>query len=74
MSVSSTPSQGTKILHALQHVLKKQNPQVPLKVHMGFPGGSDGKEYTCNAGDPGSILGQEDPPEKAWQPTAVFLL
>ena len=23
----------------------------------GFPGGSDGKEFTCNAGDPGSILG-----------------
>ena len=24
---------------------------------MGFPGGSDGKESACNAGDPGSILG-----------------
>ena len=24
---------------------------------MGFPGGSDGKESTCNAGDPGSIPG-----------------
>ena len=24
---------------------------------MGFPGGSDGKESTCNAGDPGFILG-----------------
>ena len=23
----------------------------------GFPGGSDGKESTCNAGDPGSISG-----------------
>ena len=23
----------------------------------GFPGGSDGKESACNAGDPGSILG-----------------
>ena len=23
----------------------------------GFPGGSDGKESTCNVGDPGSILG-----------------
>ena len=22
---------------------------------MGFPGGSDGKEHTCNAGDPGLI-------------------
>ena len=24
---------------------------------MGFPGGSDGKESACNAGDVGSILG-----------------
>ena len=24
---------------------------------MRFPGGSDGKEFTCNAGDPGSISG-----------------
>ena len=24
---------------------------------MRFPGGSDGKESTCNAGDPGSIPG-----------------
>ena len=24
---------------------------------MGFPGGSDGKESACNAGDPGLILG-----------------
>ena len=24
---------------------------------MGFPGGSDGKESTCNSGDPGSIPG-----------------
>ena len=25
---------------------------------MGFPGGSDGKESACNAGDPGSIPSQ----------------
>ena len=24
---------------------------------LGFPGGSDGKESTCNVGDPGSIPG-----------------
>ena len=28
-----------------------------LIVIMGFPGGSDGKESACNAGDPGSIPG-----------------
>ena len=30
----------------------------------GFPGGSDGKESACNAGDPGQSLGLEDPLEK----------
>ena len=27
---------------------------------MGFPGGSDGKESACNAGDLSSIPGQKD--------------
>ena len=31
---------------------------------LGFSGGSDSKESTCNAGDLSSILGQEDPLEK----------
>ena len=31
---------------------------------MGFPGGSDGKESACNAGDPGSIPGSERSPEE----------
>ena len=31
----------------------------------GLPGGSDGKESTCNAGDPGSILGSGISPEEA---------
>ena len=34
-------------------------------VHiLGFPAGSDVKKSACNAGDPGSILGWEDPLEK----------
>ena len=41
------------------------DPFIPLfKKYWGFSGGSDGKESACNAGDPGSILGQEDPLEK----------
>ena len=28
-----------------------------LYICLGFPGGSDGKEPTCNAGDPGLIPG-----------------
>ena len=31
---------------------------------MGFPGGSDGKESDCHAGDPGSIPGLGRPLEK----------
>ena len=41
---------------------------------MGFPGGSDSKEYTCNVGDLGSISGLgRFPWRRAWQPTLVFL-
>ena len=29
---------------------------------MGFPGGSDGKESACNAGDPSLILGSRRSP------------
>ena len=28
-----------------------------IQHHLGFPGGSDGKESACSAGDPGSIPG-----------------
>ena len=30
---------------------------LPPLAHGGFPGGSDGKEYACNAGDAGWIPG-----------------
>ena len=41
---------------------------------MGFPGGSDGKECACNAGNLGSIPGLGMIPwKRAWQPTSVFL-
>ena len=33
-------------------------------INEGFPDGSDGKESTCNAGDPGSIPGSGRPPEE----------
>ena len=32
--------------------------------HMGFSGGSEGKESACNAGDPGSTPGLERSPEE----------
>ena len=41
---------------------------------MGFPGGSDGKESACNAGDPGSVPGSGGSPgEGNGKPTPVFL-
>ena len=40
---------------------------------MGFPGGSDGKESACSAGDLSSIPGSGRLLEK-WQPTPEFLL
>ena len=39
-----------------------------------FSCGSDGKEFACNAGDPGSIPGLGSFPwRRAWPPTPVFL-
>ena len=35
-----------------------------MYIYMGFPSGSEVKASACNAGDPGSILGSEDPLEK----------
>ena len=40
---------------------------------MGFPGGSDGKESTCNAGDPGSTPGLGRSPGGGNVPTPVFV-
>ena len=34
----------------------------PAMLLLGFPGGSDGKEFACSAGDPGSIPGSGRPP------------
>ena len=43
-------------------------------VFGGFSSGSDSKEFACNAGDPGSIIGFEKIPwRRECQPTPVFL-
>ena len=36
----------------------------PREAWQGFPGGLNGKESTCNAGDPGSIPGSRRSPEE----------
>ena len=40
---------------------------------LGFPGGSEGKESACNAGDWGQYLGWEYSWRREWLPTPVFL-
>ena len=40
---------------------------------LGFPGSSDGKESSCNDGDPGSIPGLEDPLEEGMATHASIL-
>ena len=37
---------------------------IQMGITMGFPGGSDAKEFICSVGDLGSIPGQEDPMEE----------
>ena len=46
-----------------------------LRDFSGFPGASDCKESTCNAGDLGSIpgSGRVFPWRREWLPTPVFL-
>ena len=39
--------------------------QIIYFIRKGFPGGSVGKESTCNAGDPNLILGSGRPPGEA---------
>ena len=46
-----------------------------LLLFLVLPGGSDGKESPCNAGDPGLIPGSGKIPwRRKWQHTPVFLL
>ena len=44
-------------------------------IYLGFPGGSVGKESTCNVGDLGSVPGLGRSPEEGNRlPTTVFWL
>ena len=57
-----------------KHIMKIKANHFLLWCLSGFPGGSDGKEYACKAGDLGSIpwVGKI-PWRRAWQPTPEFL-
>ena len=43
-------------------------------LYRGFPGGSDGKESTCNSGDPGSIPGSGRSPGEGMATHSSILL
>ena len=48
--------------------------RLPTRVFLGFPGGSEGKEFACNVGIPGfgPWVGKI-PWRREWLPTPVFL-
>ena len=50
--------------HQWKKVLTKSPYDSAHTIKWGFPSGSDSKESACDAGDLGSIPGQEDPLEK----------
>ena len=53
--------------------LKHLNILSTLQILVVFPGGSDGEESACNAGDLGSILGLGRFPVEVLQPPPIFL-
>ena len=54
--IPPTEKRACKKLGGIQANRSHQFPS-PREIWWGFPGGSDGKEYACNAGDLGSIPG-----------------
>ena len=69
MAVKENAHLWSLVLGALTSLqLKSHNPEDTE----GFPGGSDGKESACNAGDLDSVPGRF-PKRREWLPTPVFL-
>ena len=53
--------------------LQWRSGRLPTPVFLGFPGGTDGEESTCNVGILGSIPELGRSLRGAWQLTPVFL-
>ena len=47
--------------------------EIPQLISKNFPGGSDGKESACNAGDLDLSRVEKMPWGREWMPTPVFL-
>ena len=60
--------------HPIDYLEGTKGPSLKAQMIKVFPGGSDGKESACNAGDLGSIPGiRKILLRRKWQPTLVFL-
>ena len=64
IKMSNTKQEGLSILKCRRPQFESwdwkipwRRDRLPIAVFMGFPGGADGKESACNAGDLGSIPG-----------------
>ena len=64
IKMSNTKQEGLSILQCRRPQFESwdwkipwRRDRLPIAVFMGFPGGADGKESACNAGDLGSIPG-----------------
>ena len=67
-----TSDKTNTILQSNYPSIKNKYPSIKIKNK--FPGGSVGKEFACNARDPGSIPGSgRAPGEGNGNPTPVFL-
>ena len=55
--VKNPPSMQETLVQFLGWKIHWRRGRLPTPVFLGFPGGSDGKESTCNAGDLGLIPG-----------------
>ena len=53
--VKNLPSMQVTLVRSWVRKIPWRRDRLPTSVFMGFPGDSDGKESTCNAGDLGSI-------------------
>ena len=60
--VKNPPAMQETLVRLLSQEDPRRRDRLPTAVFLAFPGGSDGKETTCNAGDLGLILCWEDPP------------
>ena len=52
------------LVQFLGREIRLEKDKLPTPVFLGFPGGSYGKESTCNAGELGLTLSWEDPLEE----------